>query len=181
MADFEDQLRLREIELKEREFDYRLASEAHRLAAEFSKIIVTNLIWINTAGLGSLPVIAAFIGIGDMPWSQKLPLLVPVGATFAGGLVAANLCALATYYNYSSLAAHATSICSHDLRQSHVTRLRGQNGGEAFEEHHPTSFRAAGRLSPPVQRTYRMSHGLGWMSFICFLVACYQLTTISRP
>jgi hypothetical protein len=118
MVDFEDQLRLREIELKEREFDYRLASKAHRLA-EFSKIIVTNLIWINSAGLGALPVIAAFIGIGDMPWSRKFPLLVAVGAPFAAGLVAAILCALAAYHNYSSLAAHARSICALDFRHSH--------------------------------------------------------------
>lgn len=182
MSQPDDPLRWAEYELKIRELHFKIYSEAQRIGAEFSKLIVVNLIWINAAGLGSLPVITSFIGINAVPWAQKFPLIVKPGLAFGVGLCSALFCALMTHYNYESIARNADFQCEaerYDLRVNHPGiphEIRTIAKGEL--EH---STQSAQRSELWVDFTRLAGHVTGWASLGCFLWACYLLIKITPP
>lgn len=182
MSDPDDPLRWGEYELKLREFHFKFYSEAQKLANEFSKLIVINLIWINAAGLGSLPVTASFIGIGSVPWAQKFPLVVKPGIAFGVGLCSALFCALMTYYNFTSIAKTADFQCAVEtnaLRANHP-RIPEQfrTVAQCDLEHSARNVRSSELW---VRFTYIAAHATGWASVICFLWACFLLIKITPP
>ncbi len=180
----EDPIRWQELELRVRELYNKQFSDAQRAAVDFSKLIVTNLIWINAAGLGSLPVTAAFLGIGDMPWPQKFPLLLGPGLAFAAGLFSALMCALATYYNFDAIAKNADFSCWReigDIRLTHPATAQDDDCKGRVEAQRDCSAKSATEASKRTRSTLILSHLLGWASLLCFLFACYLLITVSRP
>lgn len=183
MANFDDPIQSQELDLRVRELYNKQFSDAQRSAVDFSKLILTNLIWINAAGLGSLPVTAAFLGIGDMPWSQKFPMILGPGLAFATGLFSALMCALATYYNFDAIAKNANFACAReigDIRLTHPEAARNEEFRGRVEAQRDHSAKSATEASKRTRATLILSHLLGWASLLCFLFACYLLITISR-
>ncbi len=184
MTNSDDPIRQQELELKVRELYQKQFSDAQRAAVDFSKLIVTNLIWINAAGLGSLPVSAAFLGIGDVPWPQKCPLMFGPGLGFAGGLFSGLICALATYYNFDAIAKNADFACWREIgeiRLTHPTTAQNEEFRGKVEAHRDRSAKSASKANTRIWATFLISHLLGWISLFCFLFACYLLITVSRP
>lgn len=182
MNESDDPLRWGEYELKLREYHFKRCSEAQRLGTEFSKLIVINLIWINAAGVGALPVTASFIGIGALPWAQKFQLVIQPGIAFGVGLISALMCALITYYNFCSIAKTADFQCAvetNTLKANHPAipeqfRMIAQNDLNKSETN-------ARQSELWVGFTYRAGHFAGWVSLGCFLWACYLLIRITPP
>ncbi|MGJ0534289.1 hypothetical protein [Methylocystis sp.] len=182
MGDTSEIIVWHEHELKVRELYAKHILETQRLSIEFSKLIVTNLVWINAAGLGSLPVVASFIGIATLPWAQKFSLLIAPIIGFAVGLFSALFCALAIYFNYMHHATFYSHSCDSEISAirtihplySEMTEFR-QNVDKARAE----CIRNGSKSELFVNTTYYVSHLLGWMSAISFVVACYYLLKIT--
>ncbi len=170
MTNSDDPIRQQELELKVRELYQKQFSDAQRAAVDFSKLIVTNFIWINAAGQGSLPVSAVFLGIGDVPWPQKFPLMFGPGLGFAGGLFSGLICALATYYNFDAIAKNADFAIG-EIRLTHPTTAQNEEFKGKVEAHRDRSAKFASAASTRIWATLIISHLLGWISLFCFLFA----------
>ncbi|WP_363348306.1 hypothetical protein [Methylocystis echinoides] len=184
MENISDPLKWAEYELKLREFHLKKYFEATRLSADFSKLMVTNLIWINAAGLGALPVIANFIGISTIPWAGKFALLFCPGLLFAFGLIFGLLCALTAYFNYESIARHADHDCAVELHSVRIVQpavIANPEYKALFENEREKSTILSKSARGRVQFTLIASHMVGWLSLLCFVGACYQLMSISPP
>lgn len=170
--------------LKLREFHFKRFSEAQRLGVEFSKLIVTNLIWINAAGLGSLPVVVSFAGLGSAPWSAKFPLVFWPGATFALGLFFALMCALASNLNFNAIAKNADYDCIAEINSLvciHPDCVQNPEFRQLIESTRDTGLKGAKSWALWVEITYYIAHIFGWLSLSCFVFACYQLVRMSPP
>lgn len=172
---------LHEHELKVRDLHQKGWSEGTKFAVEFSRLIITNLVWINAAGLGSLPVIAKFVGVDGGGWTEKRHILIYPGAAFAFGLFTALLCAFATYLNFNSIA--RTFLAGSRMEISSIRAQYPAYGSDrAFKEmvdgelkEAPSDFRSANWW---VEVYYVTGIVLGFVSFISFAAACYLLVTI---
>ena len=171
-------------ELKVREFYDKRLLEAERISIEFSKLIITNLVWINATGLGTLPVVSSFIGIGSLPWSQKFPLLIGPGASFALGLLTALLCALIVYFNFGCIVRTANHECVAEiniLRMTQPVYTQSPELKAVIDREREAGLFNAQRMRRATVHTLWLSHILGWLSFASFAVACYQLVRIVVP
>lgn len=173
-----------ETELKVRDLHSKEASDCRRLGAEFSKLIITNLLWINSAGLGSLPITAKFIGIDAAPWSQKLPILIWPAAAFAAGLFLASICALCAYFNFEALGAAANSACGIELgnlRKLHPTYLANPQNKVMVDGALQQSQTRHANLNWWVQFYLWSSIGAGVASAVLFAFGVYKLISVSPP
>lgn len=90
--------------LKFRDYHEKRYIEAQKITMDFSKIIVTNLIWINAAGIGSIPAIIPLLKDNlELPESKFAFALWP-GVAFTAGLMFAILGAFLIYLNFSFIA-----------------------------------------------------------------------------
>ena len=105
MTNEEMQIKIIECNLKIREHHDRHSIEAEKHSVEFSKIIITTLIWINTAGIGAIPTILTFLGINLKTPEAKYNFAFFPGSMFALGLFLALLCAFFIYINFGYIAA----------------------------------------------------------------------------
>jgi hypothetical protein len=184
MTEPSDPLPWLEHELKIRYLYEKRRIDAERHAGESSKLILTNLVWINAAGLGSLPVTAAFIGIGGLPWSQKFPLIISPSVGFTVGLFAALLSALLAYVNALYIATTAEHDCQAEIKTlqliqntfqlSESIRAKAASDREA-------GIHNANKSRQCIKLAFIASHILGWLSFLSFVYACYQLARITVP
>jgi hypothetical protein len=151
--------------------------EYRKAAAEFSKLLVTNLHLINAGALLAVPTLSAFLGFTAAPRPDKLWLIgVPV-ACFTTGLLFAALCALATHRNFMWHADFAEWSRHKKLREIETahpgtrTPERGESRSKALNEINAHLSNSERRIS----RTYYAGHITGWISALCFISGCIFL------
>jgi hypothetical protein len=180
MAELYEHLRALELELKIRELHQRERWEARKVSALLARVIITNLIWMNGAAASSVPVIASFMGIGSLPWQEKLALLLWPSAAFAFGLTCALLCAIIAYLAYLR-----TSDLADNERDAEVA---------AFREAHPTYASSLALKPQDGDNTERLrgslcairwasfaSQLLGWLSLAALLTGWFWILEVEAP
>ncbi len=177
--DFIDPIKLPESALKFRDHHAKRAVESEKQATEYGKLIFTNLIWVNAAGIGTLHVTTQMLGIASLEWSEKYEIIKWPGLFFICGLFSALLGAFAAYLNFGALAE------LHDQKSVQEWAAIYSAAAETPEE-----FRqkwAAEAQSAQVKITclgHRItlliwaSILLGFLSAGAFLFACYQFIKV---
>lgn len=156
------------------EFYDRRAIESQKIASEFSKIIVTNLHFINAAGLGAVPTLSSsLLGISGLDRYGRFYYLGIPMSVFALGLIFASLCAFQTYRNFSAAA-----------QFSEYQRLREIANIEAVAHIFSLEYRdiakstankceiLASQAAKKINKTQNYALGCGWISIACFIGAC---------
>lgn len=168
-------LPLLEHELKVREYYSKRQFELSSLSLDFAKLVITNLIWINSAGLGALPVILKITGVDRIGLRELTDKAFWPGTLFAIGLLTALLSALVVYLNLYSSARFYEGVGNSYLTNfySHVSAIvdkedmilfhKGEDAYVSMETTH------ASRLA---KIAFMVAHACGWVSLGCFLLAC---------
>jgi len=178
MAEQKDVFSFTEFELKLREYHYKRCAEAQRFAVEFSKLIVTNLIWINAAGLGSLPVIVRFVGMDNDARPKKLNTFFMPGMCFAIGLLSALSCAIVAYWNFFHIAKLTDFECNVEINAIRSFYAQSHNFEEMQNQFNIERDKASietVKTRDNIGLTMFLSHIFGWLSIAAFVSACYFL------
>ncbi|QGY01476.1 hypothetical protein MMSR116_05845 [Methylobacterium mesophilicum SR1.6/6] len=179
LPDFRDWATFVKVRRDVEEMPERRAIEAQKLSAEFSKIIITNLQFINAGALLATPSISAnLLGLTGLTKEDKLTLIgLPMGL-FTGGLVLATLAAFFTYRNYEAIANHWNA--ERLWRESDLGRLSPSLVQRAWSDE-LKQFTSEKRKSDFRTKMY-FWFGLmsGWTSVGCFVSACSLLAWSAR-
>jgi len=170
-----------EFELKIREFYSRLFIETTKQSVEFAKLIVTNLIWVNAAGLGSLPVISRLAGVDGAPWSQITQVLLAPAEYFAAGMLFALMCSLTIYLNFYKMAMQAGANCDAEvnaMRQGNVALISHPSAKTLVQDQLSNSISEAERHAFWVKFYFWSAFVTGIFSFGFFSWACLELVNI---
>jgi hypothetical protein len=169
-----------EFQLKLREFHQREMLDARKASTQFSKLILSNLCFINAGGLASLPVIATFLRL-EQTATQRIELFLLPTVGFIFGLLLALLSAFFTYKNFSFWRDLAERNCDTDIAS--YTRGHAPENSEfraqveaSLDKAKTRSEKAMGR----VNWSYSLGMICGWLSMGLFCVSCVFLL-FSRP
>lgn len=175
----DDPLKWPEFELKFKEFYHKRSLEAQKLATEFTKIIVTNLIWINAAGIGALPVTTSFVGISSLRWEEKYALIYKPMWLFAGGLVAAIVCAFMIYINFAIISRVMNNYIDMDIYINRFSSAENCNDSNNTREilymNYMKAKQMAAYLENWINIAFILSIGLGCISIVLFICACQAI------
>ncbi|WP_331326534.1 hypothetical protein [Methylobacterium fujisawaense] len=157
----------------------RRANEAQKLSAEFSKLIVVNLQFINAGALLAAPSIALnLLGLSGLKPLEKWQLIgIPMGM-FAAGLVAASLSSFWAYRNYEMIAHHWEA--EREWREFNLGRLTPWFDGEKGQRKLEEAAKKRVRYQIKAQRRFWFSLASGWASILLFICGCVLLAWNAR-
>ncbi|WP_170245877.1 hypothetical protein [Methylobacterium gnaphalii] len=157
-------------------------ADAQKLSTEFSKLIITNLQFINAGGLLAVPSLStSFLGLSQLQHCEKMLYLGLPMAIFTIGLLSASLSALFTYFNYQAVAQNNMYIAAEAL---HVVdealpnmppEIRASN---ELTKREVSSKQAISQRS--IRRNYYCAFIAGWTSIGSFIASCILLAAFSR-
>lgn len=175
MPSIQDDLQWAKFEIDLRSMYEKSSIEHIKIAADFSKLIITNLIWINAASVGALPVLAKFIGFSDT--KASFIAVLPSAISFTVGLIAALLCALVTYRNFM-LHSHANSHysnCEINAMRLGLLKTLPVDMRQIYEQTRDEALENGEKSRTKVNTSYYLGHIAGWVSLGAFLTGCWLL------
>lgn len=160
-------------DIKVKELYYKLYLELVKIGSEFSKIIITNLIWLNAVSIGSIPVVVNFMNLQNLNRQEKFSFIAWPLVVFIIGLISAVFSALMINANFSKNA-HAM-IRNSDIELNNGRIIDSISFG--YGESEQVIFRKAisdgedmlRKLGVEVKRTYLIAYVSGIISATCFL------------
>ena len=157
----------------------KLAIELRKVGSEFSKLILTNLIVINAAGVLAVPTLAkTFLGLESLnSRDDKLFYLGVPMTLFIAGLGCAFLSAFFTYRNWIM---HAQAIdCDAQQRRweaeiMHVGDYHPEGRGDLLQSLATTPARRS-KIARGITRSYWAALVFGWAAASAFVAGCVWL------
>lgn len=153
------------------ELSDRRALETQKIAADFGKLIITNLHLINAGGLFAAPTLFNAIS-GSAPISRAerlLFLILPMGL-LAAGLILASTTAFFVYRNFDAVAEQWSAdklMIDADLEITNPT-LNVAVAQKKFFDAKVAHAVADAKIKSNFQWAFRS----GWASATCFILAC---------
>jgi len=170
-------------ELGLRELYEKRSLENRKLATEFSKLVVSNLVLINAGALIALPPISAFIGIqNSISFSQKFYAVGIPAIFYVFGLLIGLLCALVTYFNFAYAHHAADASCLRELadtRKLYPWVVANPAYQKVMEEQSTAQSATYLDRDRKIGTTYWLGHFSGWISLACFLFGSTWLLIVA--
>jgi|GEM_PF-4140228 len=173
-----EQIQVVECSLKIREYHEKRFLEAQKTAIEFTKIIISNLIWINSAGIGSLPAILALLDIKATTPVDKFNLTYLPGIVFSIGLISAFICAYLIYLNFSKIADTYNAENQKEINEfyGNLYFIHSNKELKGYYDNLSKNGDNFARTSRKWVVFYFWASRLtGWFSLFCFIGGCYKL------
>lgn len=164
--------------LRQTEIRERTRLDFEKIAADFAKLLVSNLLILNAGALGAIPAISLFAGVQTLPIQRKLDLFICPGIAFAFGALMALLCGFVAYLNYAAAAGEQEAQANVDAallfalapftqtnETSRASNLQSRELNQA----------AAGRAGRFVRRSAIVGIVLGLLSLVGFIEGSWLL------
>jgi DNA topoisomerase IB len=159
------QIKIRELHLKE-------ALEYQRIAAEFSKLIVTNLFLLNAGGLVALPATANYAAGSAAPAHVKLISVQWPASCFILGLILAGVCSWYVYQNYQANFKKALAVQQAEVNEKLQYQYATEPAREAAERARQEHLKEVAERAASTEKTYKRAHALGFASVFAFVMGC---------
>ncbi|TXN52359.1 hypothetical protein [Methylobacterium sp. WL2] len=157
----------------------RRAIEAQKLSAEFSKIIITNLQFINAGALLATPSLATnLLGLVGLNRHEKMIYIGSPMGLFAFGLALATLTAFFTYRNYEAAANHWNS--ERLWREADLGRLSPHLVQRPWDEELRENSEDKRKYNSKITLFFYLGQASGWLSVLSFIAACIMLAWSAR-
>ena len=148
--------------------------EARKLASDFSKVVITNLLFINSASLLGVPTLARTLGLTASSRVDKLLYLGFPMMLFIVGFLCAAFSALLGYYHWqrqSQLSRAEMEERRCEVMAAYELSLSNDAAPRACETDGVKRF----TIEAAIARNYRRGHNLGWASAANFIGGCSWL------
>lgn len=165
-------------ELKIREFHQRATLDFQKLSAEFSKIILTYLIILNTGGLGAIPAVAVFLNLDKLTLDEKINFFQWSLICFGIGAICALLSAFAAYLNFQAASGNCAWSARSEIavfRKLHPIYGANKNFADVINAENETANRAIADAYRWTQRHLWISVSSGLLSLALFVGGCGSL------
>ena len=149
--------------------------EARKLASDFSKVVITNLLFINSASLLGVPTLARTLGVTASTRVDKLLFIGLPMMLFIVGFLCAAFSALLGYYHWQ----RQSQLARAEMEERRCEVMAAYELSLSNDGKEPRACETEGvkrsTIEAAIARNYRRGHNLGWASAANFIGGCSWL------